>query len=169
MGPFVNIFHNHFFRSLKIESSIVHIILMVVVSLFFVSHLEAATARTPSQALPKMFQKPPATNYYDMKKQQEIIPEIPQINIEQQEDTGITITPETLIILAPQELQKIISIDKYQKKIIGKEQSVSDLYELALEIEKDYNDRGFPLVRVVLPTQELEPEQATVFIKVIIN
>ena len=41
------------------------------------------------------------------------------------------------------------------------------MYELALEIEKDYNDRGFPLVRVVLPTQELEPEQATVFIKVI--
>ncbi len=167
MGPFVNILHNHFFRYFNIESLIVHICLTFVVSLYFVSNLEAATPRTPSQALPKMFQKSPATNYYDMKKQQEIIPEIPQINIQQQEDTGITITPETLIILAPQELQKIISIDKYQKKIIGKEQSVSDLYELALEIEKDYNDKGFPLVRVVLPTQELEPEQATVFIKVI--
>ena len=38
---------------------------------------------------------------------------------------------------------------------------------LALEIEKDYNEKDYPLVRVVLPTQELEPEQATVFIKVI--
>ena len=106
MGPFVNIFHNHFFQSLKIESSIVVIILMVVVSLFFVSHLEAATARTPSQALPKMFQKPPATNYYDMKKQQEIIPEIPQINIEQQEDTGITITPQDINYLSTTRIAK---------------------------------------------------------------
>ena len=106
MGAFVNIFHNHFFRYLKIESLIVHCILMFVVSLFFVSHLEAATARTPSQALPKMFQKPPATNYYDMKKQQEIIPEIPQIEIQQQEDTGITITPETLIISSTTRITK---------------------------------------------------------------
>ena len=82
------------------------------------------------------------------------------------EDTGITITPQTLIILTPTELQKIISIDKYQKKIIGKEQNVSDLYNLALEIEKDYNDRGYPLVRLFY-LRRLEPEQATVFIKVI--
>ena len=66
-----------------------------------------------------------------MKKQHAIIPEIPQIEIQQQEDTGITITPETLIILAPQELQNIISMDKYQKKIIGKEQSISELYEFS--------------------------------------
>ena len=36
-----------------------------------------------------------------------------------------------------------------------------------LIIEKDYNSKGYPLVRVVIPTQELEPEEATVFIKVI--
>ena len=127
----------------------------------------AANPRTPSQALPKMFQPPPSAGYYEMKKQDAIIPSIPEIPIEQLEDTGITITPQTLIILAPIELQNIISVDKYQKKIIGKEQNISELYNLALEIEKDYNEKGYPLVRVVLPTQELEPEEATVFIKVI--
>ena len=127
----------------------------------------SATPRTPSQALPKMFQKPSSIDYYEMKRQEAIIPKIPEINVTQQEDTGITITPETLIILAPSELQNIIPIDKYKKQIIGQEQSIAQLYNLALEIEKEYNDRGFPLVRVILPTQELEPEQATVFIKVI--
>ena len=139
----------------------------VMLSLFVSNEILAATPRTPSQALPKMFQKPSSVDYYEMKRQEAIIPKIPEIEIKQQEDTGITITPETLIILAPIELQKIISVDKYQQRIIGKEQSVSDLYNIALEIEKDFNEKGYPLVRVILPTQELEPEQATLFFKVI--
>ena len=71
--------------------------LMVTVILsLFVSHItSAATPRTPSQALPKMFQKPSSVDYYEMKRQEAIIPKIPEIEIKQQEDTGITITPET--------------------------------------------------------------------------
>ncbi len=137
------------------------------VFIFFNESVEAASPRTPSQALPKMFQKPPPAGYYEMKKQDAIIPTIPEIKIKQQEDTGITIIPETLIILAPNALQKIISIEKYQNKVIGQEKSISELYNLALEIEKEYNEKGYPLVRVILPTQELEPEQATIFLKVI--
>ena len=38
---------------------------------------------------------------------------------------------------------------------------------MALEIEKEFNDKGYPLVRVILPVQELDQEQATVFFKVI--
>jgi hemolysin activation/secretion protein len=139
---------------------------MMAMSLIF-NDLLAANPRTPSQALPKMFQRPAGVDYYEMKKQDQIIPAIPEIKLKQQEDTGITITPETLIILAPTELQKVVPIDKYQEKIIGKELSISELYNLALEVEKDFNDKGYPLVRVILPTQELEPEQATVFLKVI--
>ena len=67
----------------------------------------SASPRTPSQALPEMFRKPSAIDYYEMKKQEAIIPKIPEVNIAQQEDTGITITPETLIILAPSELQNL--------------------------------------------------------------
>ena len=147
--------------------NVLNIMVAVMLSLFVSNEILAATPRTPSQALPKMFQKPSSVDYYEMKRQEAIIPKIPEIEIKQQEDTGITITPETLIILAPIELQKIISVDKYQQRIIGKEQSVSDLYDIALEIEKDFNEKGYPLVRVILPTQELEPEQATLFFKVI--
>ena len=144
-----------------------NIMIAAILSLSVSHTIFAATPRTPSQALPKMFQKPSSVDYYEMKRQEAIIPKIPEIKIKQQEDTGITITPETLIILAPLELQKIISVDKYQQMIIGKKQSIADLYNIALEIEKDFNEKGYPLVRVILPTQELEPEQATLFFKVI--
>ena len=97
-----------------------NIVTAAILSLFVSHSILAATPRTPSQALPKMFQKPSSVDYYEMKRQEAIIPKIPEIEIKQQEDTGITITPETLIILAPIELQKIISVDKYQQRIIGK-------------------------------------------------
>ena len=128
----------------------------------------AVNPRVPSQALPKMFRGQAAPDYYDIKKQEEVLPDIlPKKPLNQQEDTGVRITPETLIILAPKELQNIIDIDNYRKELIGVEQSVKQLYELALRIEQEYNQKGYPLVRAFLPTQELEPEQATVFIKVV--
>ena len=126
-----------------------------------------AAPQTPSQALPKMFQKPPGLDYYQFKKQDKVVPELPEIEIKRQEDVGIVIRLSSIIILAPKNLQNIISVEKYQTKVIGKAQSISDLYNIALEIEKDFNDKGYPLVRVILPVQELEPNQASVFFKVI--
>jgi len=161
----IHISHSYLFSSYA--KNFTRLLACLSAFMFFGESVEAANPRTPSQALPKMFQKPPSASYYEMKKQEAIIPVIPEFKIEQQEDTGITITPETLIILAPNTLQKIISIDKYQEKVIGKEKSISELYSLALEIEREYNEKGYPLVRVILPTQELEPEQATIFLKVI--
>ena len=46
-------------------------------------------------------------------------------------------------------------------------QTIQNLYDLAIRIEREFNSKGYPLVRAFLPTQELEPEQATVFIKVV--
>ncbi len=137
-----------------------------LISVFYSFHSFSAP-QTPSQALPKMFQKPAGMDYYQFKQQEEVVPQLPEIIFEQQEDTGITITPKTMIILAPKELQKIISVKKYQEKIIGNPLSVSDLYKVALEIEKDFNENGYPLVRVTLPAQELDTEDATIFFKVI--
>jgi len=134
--------------------------------ILWVSQVNAAP-RTPSQALPQMFQRPSGLDYYDFKKQDKVIPELPQVQIQQQPEIGVEITPRTMIILAPKELQKVIDIKKYQTKIIGVPQNVSNLYDIALEIEKDFNQNGFPLVRVILPAQELEPEQATIVFKVI--
>ena len=115
-----------------------------------------------------MFRGQAGPDYYDLKKQIDSLPDIkPKKILNQQEDTGVKIVPETIIILAPKELQNIIDIQEYKNQIVGVEQSVQQLYDLALKIEEDYNARGYPLVRAFLPTQELEPEQATVCIKVV--
>ena len=96
-----------------------------------------------------------------------LIPQIPPVEVKQQQDTGIKINLKSLIILAPKELQNIIDKEKYYKMTIGVPQSINDLYNIAYEIERDFNQKGYPLVRVILPVQELEPEQASVFFKVI--
>ena len=38
---------------------------------------------------------------------------------------------------------------------------------MANQITKEFNDNGFPLVRAIIPKQELKAEEATVFVKVI--
>lgn len=141
--------------------------LLLSVILFAYPRSVFSAPKTPSQALPKMFQQPTGLDYYDFKKQEKVIPNLPSIDVQQQEDTGLEIIPETLIILAPKELQKIISLEKFQVGIVGVPQSIKNLYSIALKIEKEFNDKGFPLVRVILPVQELEQEQATIFFKVI--
>ena len=145
---------------------IFQLFLLVIFSISFNSKLSYANPQTPSQALPKMFQKPPGIDYYEFKKQETVIPKVPQIDIKQQEDTGIKINLKSLIILAPKELQNIID-KEYQEKVVGEPQSINDLYKIAYKIERDFNEKGYPLVRVILPIQELAPEQATVFFKVI--
>ena len=142
-------------------------LLAVVISTILTSFSFAAAPRTPSQALPKMFQRPTTMDYYEFKKREAIVPKTPEIQIKQEVEPGITITPDTLIILAPNVLQNIIDLNKYREKIVGKTLTVDALYATALEIEQDFNQNGFPLVRVILPTQELEPDQATIFFKVI--
>ena len=158
-----------FFSVLSYKGKIIQS--LICLSLFSILYLNSqsilAAPQTPSQALPKMFQKPPGLDYYEFKKQEKIIPALPEIQVKQQEDTGIKINLKSIIVLAPKELQNIISKNKYQEKVVGKPQSINDLYKIALEIEKDFNEKGFPLVRVILPIQELEPDQAVVFFKVI--
>ena len=131
------------------------------------SNTYSAAPRTPSQSLPKMFQRPDIIDFYEFKKQEQVIPALPSIELEQQSDTGITIIPETIIILAPEILQNVIDLNKYKEQLVGQEQNIKSLYSVALQIEQDFNLKGFPLVRVILPTQELEPQQATIFFKVI--
>ena len=126
------------FCGLKIHNiqhswNILKVITLLLLSNIFVSHSYAANPRTPSQALPKMFRGQASPDFYDLKKQGEILPNLDvKEPIEQQSDTGIKIVPETLIILAPKELQNIIDIDNYKKDIVGTEQTVQNLYDLAI-------------------------------------
>ena len=68
---------------------------VVFLLLFNVIYLNSektyAAPQTPSQALPKMFQKPPGLDYYEFKQQENVIPALPEIQVKQQEDTGIKI------------------------------------------------------------------------------
>ena len=54
--------------------NVLNIMVAVMLSLFVSNEILAATPRTPSQALPKMFQKPSSVDYYEMKRQEAIIP-----------------------------------------------------------------------------------------------
>ena len=78
----------NFFKFCK--SSVVNTTLMSLVT-FYGANLHSAP-QTPSQALPKMFQKQPSLDYYEFKKQDQVIPDLPVIDVKQQEDTGIKIT-----------------------------------------------------------------------------
>ncbi len=142
---------------------------VILTSCLFILHIEPVISapQTPSQALPKLFQRPPGLDYYEFKKKEKVVPNLPEVKIKQQEDTGIKINLRSIIILAPKELQNIISKEKYQDMVTGTPQSINDLYKIAIDIENDFNEKGYPLVRVILPIQELEPDQATVFFKVI--
>ena len=104
-----------------------------------------------------------------MKARQKIIPKTPDLDVQPKiiEDSSITIIPETIIILAPKKLQKVVNIDKYKKELIGQEKSINDLYKIAEKLTEDFNDKGYPLVRVILPSQELDSENASVFFKII--
>ena len=126
-----------------------------------------AVPRTPSQALPEMFQKPPGLDFYNYKKNKAALPVVPKIQQSLGLESDILIKPTSLIILTPKPLQKILNIKKYNDLAIGKDFTIDGLYNLAFEIEQEFSSKGFPLVRVILPTQELEPGAATVFFKVI--
>ena len=169
MGNFIKRFLSLKTLGLKIffQKRVLFSFLFILSFLFF--HIEKvfSAPQTPSQALPKMFKRPPGLDLYEFKKKEKVIPTLPQIEVKQQEDTGIKINLQSIIILAPKNLQNIIEKNKYVEMAVGMPVTIRDLYEIALEIEKDFNKEGFPLVRVILPVQELEPEQATIFFKVI--
>ena len=145
--------------------------MILVFALFYfcltTSTSHAGSQRTPSQILPEDFKKPGTIEDLDSRKQKELFPEKPTIREEQQEKIEIKILPKTLIILAPEQLQDKINFNIYKDLIINREINIEDLYTLANQITKEFNDNGFPLVRAIIPKQELKAEEATVFVKVI--
>ncbi|MFL2679452.1 MAG: ShlB/FhaC/HecB family hemolysin secretion/activation protein [Alphaproteobacteria bacterium] len=151
-------------NTLRLKST-VSLVMTIIFLLPEISY-SGTTIQTPSQTLPKIFKKPPGMDYYEFKKKENVVPDLPEIQEKQIEST-ISINLSNIIILAPKNLQKVIDVSKYKEKIIGKAQNINNLYSIAAEIEKDFNQKGYPLVRVTLPVQELDQDQATVFFKVI--
>ena len=89
------------------------------------------------------------------------------IKTKKEELEQISVTVSSLVIIATKELQNIISFDNYKKQLIGKSKSINELNLIAKKMTKDYQSKEFPLVRVILPKQELKPDGATIFFKVI--
>ncbi len=142
----------------------------VIISLFCFTLLHAELAisasTNPSNTLPESFQRPETESLNNFKKRA-----LPSTNFEnkdiQQEDDGLKIVTKTLIVLAPRTLQKKVNFLKYEQEVVGKLKKIKDFYQIANDITKEYKLKGFPLVRVIVPKQELKPENAVVFLKVV--
>ncbi len=141
--------------------------LTVFLAFSFFSKLLNAASQTPSQAIPKEFQRPNIFQDYKSRKQNDLLPDVRKLTPSQEQIGKIKIYPKRLIILAPEELQNKVNFKIYQEKITGKYQSIEDLYKLASEITREFNRIGYPLVRAIVPKQELNADQATIFLKIV--
>ena len=141
-------------------------VLLSFLLVVFIDEVAVAAGQTPSQALPDVFEKTIKPKSLDLKNKK-IIPNIKDLPLNQQEEVQIQITAKTLIILAPETLQNVIDFNKYREMIVGKKSSIDDYYRVAQLIGNEYKQRGYPLVRVVVPKQEIQADQATLFLKVI--
>lgn len=148
-------------------SLIKSLVVSVFVLLFGFS--TTANTRTPSQALPDFFKKYNQPQFYDLKKKKKEIPKVLN-NLKQQkvsDDFKLIIKPKTVIILAPKVLQEIIDFNYYKEEIMNKKISIENLYEFASRLTDKFNEKGYPLVRVVVPSQELDSDDTTIFFKVV--
>ena len=76
----------------------------------------------------------------------------------------ISVVVKSLVIIA-EELQNIVDFDTYKNQLIGKSKSINELNLIANMMTRDFRAKEFPLVRVILPKQELKPDGATIFLR----
>ena len=106
--------------------------MLAILVLLFNSTNVHAVPRTPSQALPEMFQKPPGLDFYNYKRNQAELPVVPEIQQFLDVENDLIIKPTSLIILTPKPLQKILDLKKYNDLAVGKDITVDGLYNLSL-------------------------------------
>ena len=141
-------------------------ILKVFFCFFFFSKNLIASTTLPSQTVPKVLE--------DIEKEKiqrredlEFLNSLENIKKRKAQQQKIYVTVDSLVIIASKELQNAINFETYKNQLVGKSKSIDELNLLANRMTKDYQTKGFPLVRVILPKQELKPDGATVFFKVI--
>ena len=133
--------------------------------LLFSYNLHAAS-NSPSQTVPKVFEN---IEKEKIKKggNNDLLNGLDNIKIKEDQLDQISVTIKSLVIIVSKELQNIINFDDYKKQLIGKSKGINELNLIAKKMTKDYQLNDFPLVRVILPKQELKPDGATIFFKVI--
>ena len=120
----------------------------------------------PSQTVPKVFEDIEKEKI-QRREDRDLLNGLENIKKRKAQQEKIYITVESLVIIASKELQNVINFETYKNQLIGKSKSIDELNLLANRMTKDYQTKDFPLVRVILPKQELKPDGATVFFKVI--
>ena len=133
--------------------------------LLFSKNLNAETT-LPSQTVPKVFEDIERKKI-QRRENRELLNGLENIKKSKVQQEKIYVTVDSLVIIAPKELQNVINFETYKNQLIGKSKSIYELNLLANTITKDYQTKDLPLVRVILPKQELKPDGATVFFKVI--
>ena len=133
--------------------------------LLFSKNLNAETT-LPSQTVPKVFEDIERKKI-QRRENRELLNGLENIKKSKVQQEKIYVTVDSLVIIAPKELQNVINFETYKNQLMGKSKSIYELNLLANTITKDYQTKDLPLVRVILPKQELKPDGATVFFKVI--
>ncbi len=140
------------------------IIYFKIILLFSFSIHAASTS--PSQTVPKVLED---IEKEKIKKRSDenLLNGLGNIKIKENQLDQISVTIKSLVVIASKELQNVINFDDYKNQLIGKSRSINELNLIAKKMTKDYQLNDFPLVRVILPKQELKPDSATIFFKVI--
>ncbi len=138
-------------------------ILYLIIFLLFGYSLHAAST-SPSQTIPKVLENIEKEKIKKRGKEN-LLNGLD--NIKNNQLDQISVIVKSLVIVAPKELQNVINFDDYKIQLIGKSKSIKELSLISQKMTKDYQLNDFPLVRVILPKQELKPSGATIFFKVI--
>ncbi|MEL0124607.1 MAG: POTRA domain-containing protein [Alphaproteobacteria bacterium] len=131
-----------------------------------VSQKSFGATTAPSQIVPNVLDEIEKREIENQKNRQ-ILPEVRELDNSKELDDPIRAKINSLVIIAPKELQTVIDFNKYKEQIVGKELSINELNQFTKIIGGEYIEKGYPLVRVTLPPQELKPKGATLFFKVI--
>ena len=140
-------------------------LLFILILFTWRNELEGATT-SPSQIVPKVFEEIEKEKIKKLDKEN-ILKDLNKIDSDDQKPDKIEVVVESIVIIAPKNLQKIIVFDKYKKELVGKKKNIDDLNGVSRKMTQEFGLNNFPLVRVILPKQNLKANGATIFFKVI--
>ena len=140
-------------------------LLFILILFTWRNELEGATT-SPSQIVPKVFEEIKKEKIKKLDKEN-ILKDLNKIDSDDQKPDKIEVVVESIVIIAPKNLQKIIVFDKYKKELVGKKKNIDDLNGVSRKMTREFGLNNFPLVRVILPKQNLKADGATIFFKVI--
>ena len=89
---------------------------------------------------------------------QELLKGLENTKIKREQLDQISVIVDSIVVIASKELQNIINFDIYKNQLVSKSSTINELNMIANSMTKDYQSKDFPLVRVILPKQELKKE-----------